>query len=335
MHRGDEIPMKQKLWFFPHLLALVLLSGCVTYMEAVTAEGSFERALQVSGAVNLDIRSGSGNIRVVPGSVGQVQIRGAIRVRRGTQADAEALVRELEQSPPIEQTGNDLRIGHFGTESDRYRNVSISYDVTVPAETRAQARTGSGDVAVQNLKGPVEARSGSGNVEISNIGDTVNAHTGSGNIRLASVQGAAVAQTGSGDIRAEGVAGAFTGKAGSGNVVVTQTAPGGATLQTGSGNITASGLEGPLQAQTGSGSIKAEGQPSANWNLRAGSGDVSLSVPATAAFDFDAHTGSGSISIDHPMTVQGKIERRRVQGKVRGGGALVSVQTGSGAVRVN
>jgi hypothetical protein len=112
MHRGDEIPMRRKLWFLPHLVALILLSGCVTYMGAVTAEGSFERTLQVSGPVNLDIRSGSGDIRVVPGSAGQVQIRGVIRVRRGSDAEAQALVRELEQSPPIEQTGGDIRIGH-------------------------------------------------------------------------------------------------------------------------------------------------------------------------------------------------------------------------------
>jgi DUF4097 and DUF4098 domain-containing protein YvlB len=61
---------------------------------------------------------------------------------------------------------------------------------------------------------------------------------------------------------------------------------------------------------------------------------VQLKFPSNASFDLIAHTGSGSISLDHPITVQGTISRKEVRGKVGGGGVPVEVQTGSGNIEI-
>jgi len=49
-------------------------------------------------------------------------------------------------------------------------------------------------------------------------------------------------------------------------------------------------------------------------------------------------SSSGSVTTGHPVTttVQGRIQesRKSVVGKVRGGGPMISVHTGSGNVRV-
>ena len=58
-------------------------------------------------------------------------------------------------------------------------------------------------------------------------------------------------------------------------------------------------------------------------------------MPQDAAFDLNAHTGSGSITLNHPVTVEGSIGRKEVRGKVRGGGVPIDVQTGSGSIRIN
>jgi DUF4097 and DUF4098 domain-containing protein YvlB len=62
---------------------------------------------------------------------------------------------------------------------------------------------------------------------------------------------------------------------------------------------------------------------------------VQLKLPNNAAFDLDAHTGSGSINLAHPVMVQGSIGRKEVKGKVGGGGVPVEVQTGSGSIRID
>ena len=68
--------------------------------------------------------------------------------------------------------------------------------------------------------------------------------------------------------------------------------------------------------------------------MHTGSGEVQLKLPSDAAFDLDAHTSSGSISVDHPHTVQGSIGRKEVRGRVGRGGVPVEVETGSGDIQI-
>ncbi len=312
-------------------LALIALPAL-----AAPAEGRFERTLKTTGAVDLDISTGAGSIQIRPGDAGSVRILGTIRARndRYDDRDVEERVRRLESNPPIEQNGNSIRVGR-ADDRESMRNISISYEVSVPPETRVRSHTGSGGQTIDGVRGPVESGTGSGSITISNIGDEVKASTGSGSIRLEGVKGRLRASTGSGGIRGTGVAGAIVATTGSGSIRFEQTAPGGAELSTGSGPIEISGVRGPLRIHTASGSIHADGEPTSEWSLETASGSVSVRVPAQAAFDFRARTASGRISINHPLSVQGVIGRREVQGKVRGGGPALSIRTASGGITVD
>ncbi|PYX98629.1 MAG: hypothetical protein DMG64_21210, partial [Acidobacteria bacterium] len=55
---------------------LVLTFSSAAYAEA---EGHFERTLKVSGHVDLDVQSGSGNITVHPGDSSSVVVQGHIK----------------------------------------------------------------------------------------------------------------------------------------------------------------------------------------------------------------------------------------------------------------
>jgi DUF4097 and DUF4098 domain-containing protein YvlB len=91
---------------------------------------------------------------------------------------------------------------------------------------------------------------------------------------------------------------------------------------------------GALHAETGSGDITASGKTTGDWDLRTGSGNVTLDLPQDSSFQLDARTSSGDIKVDHPVTMQGSMNRHEVKGTVRGGGALLAVRTGSGDIRV-
>ena len=321
------------------LMAIVVV-GLISTATALTAfgrtlEGSFERSLNVMGPVNLDVKTGSGDIDIRTGSASAVHIRGRIRVNtwRLSEDEAERRVHALESNPPIEQDGNTIRVGHIQDSSLR-RNVSISYEIVVPADARVTAGTGSGNSTITGVQGPVRTESGSGNLKVTGVGDTLRANTGSGDIQIETVRGAVYAQTGSGNIVAMDVSGGFVASTGSGNVKLRQAASGSVSVETGSGDVEASGVQGSLILHTGSGNISADGQPSGEWKLEAGSGNVTLRLPSTAAFDLYAHTGSGSVESDHPITVQGKINRRELRGKVRGGGTRLEASTGSGSIRI-
>jgi hypothetical protein len=313
-------------------LAILMLVCLAATPAAASAEGSFQRSLSVSGPVSLEVTTGSGSIRVRAGNSNQVQVTGHIKASDWL-GNAEDKVRRLESNPPIQQSGNNIRIGHIDDPELRH-NVAISYELLVPAQTSLQAGSGSGNQTVDGIHGPLEISAGSGGLTLSNIGDTVRANTGSGDIEIGHVKGNVRARTGSGSIQATDIAGGFEADTGSGRITLEQTAPGAVRAETGSGGLELRGVRGSLEAKAGSGNIRAEGSPTGAWSVHTGSGGVYLRLPSDAAFDLDAHTSSGSISLDHPVTVQGAVGRKQIRGKVRGGGVPVEVETGSGNIEI-
>jgi DUF4097 and DUF4098 domain-containing protein YvlB len=279
------------------------------------------------------LATGSGDVRVRAGGSNQVQVTGHIRASDWSGGDAEQKISRLEANPPILQSGNEIHIGRID-DADLRHNVSISYEVTVPSETELKVETGSGNQTVEGIHGPLDVTAGSGELKISSIGDRVHAQTGSGDIEINGVQGNVHAKTGSGSIRAEEIAGGFDADSGSGHITLRQTAPGSVRVGTGSGGMELRGVHGSLEAKAGSGTIEAEGSPTGAWNLHTGSGEVNLKIPSEAAFDLDAHTSSGSISVEQPHTVQGSVGRKEIRGRVGGGGVPVDVETGSGDIQI-
>jgi DUF4097 and DUF4098 domain-containing protein YvlB len=300
---------------------------------AAIAEGSFQRTLQVTGPVHMELTTGSGNVQVRTGNSTEVQVTGRIRATEWFEGNVQEKIKRLEANPPIQQSGNTIRVGHLD-DPDLRRNISISYEVIVPAETDLRVESGSGNQRVEGIRGPLQVSAGSGGLNISAIGDRVRAETGSGDIQIDRVQGNVRAKTGSGSIRADEIAGAFEADTGSGHITLQQTAPGSVRVDTGSGGMELRGVRGSLDAKAGSGTIEAEGSPTGAWNLQTGSGTVQLKIPSDASFDLAAHTSSGSISVDQPHTVQGSIGRKEIRGKVGGGGVPVEVETGSGDIQI-
>lgn len=296
-------------------IALVVLFTSVGAM-ASTPQGSFDKTLSVSGPVDLEVFTHSGDVRIRAGSSGSVQIHGKIYVGDswfgGRREDD---VHSIEKNPPIQQNGNTIHIDYVN-----YRNISIDYDITVPTETTVRTKSGSGDQTIEGTHGNAEVGTGSGDVRVSNLQGEIRVQTGSGNVRAREVSGSVRGGTGSGDIEIE--------ESGAGDI----------DLHTGSGNITARGVQGSFHGETGSGEITAEGKQSGTWDARTGSGNVRLRLPSNAAFDADISTSSGSIDVGSPieMTVQGRVgdSHKAIRGKVRGGGPLVRVHTGSGDIHI-
>jgi hypothetical protein len=157
----------------------------VVDVAAQTQTGTFERTLQVNGPVNLSVTTGSGDIQIRTGSGETVHVIGRIRAGGGVLAldDPAARISQIEKNPPIEQTGATVRVGATG-DNPLYRNISISYEITVPANAEIRSVTGSGSQSIGSVRGSVTAQSGSGSINIAEAGGDVRARTGSGSIRI-------------------------------------------------------------------------------------------------------------------------------------------------------
>ncbi|MCU1250912.1 MAG: hypothetical protein JWQ49_3941 [Edaphobacter sp.] len=281
------------------VLATTTAATLALAATAFAADGNFVRTLNVGGTPNVSVSTGSGYIHLNPGSGDQVNIVAHLRSSHGWMSggnDVDSRIQQIVNNPPIVQNGNEITIGERHN-TDLYRNISIDYDITLPKSSAINASTGSGDVQIQD------------------VGATIKAQSGSGSVRAHGIQGAATLGTGSGDIELQ------------------QTGPGDVKAETGSGSIRLNGLSGALRASTGSGDIEAAGQPTTDWKLSTGSGSVRL-VVGNAHFNLDADTGSGSVNVSQPITMQGSLNRHHVSGVVNGGGPTIRVGTGSGDIQI-
>jgi hypothetical protein len=299
--------------FFALALATLLLSSAAF---ASSPQGTFEKSFAVSGPVDLEVLTRSGDITVRSGPADSVFIRGKIYVGdHWLFGKRQADVSEIQQHPPLRQEGNSIHIDYVNA-----RDISVDYEITVPAATTLRTRSGSGDQTIEGIHGNADLQSGSGDVKLASL---------TGDIRL---------QTGSGNVRAHDISGAVRGGAGSGDIEVEERGSGDIDLHTGSGNVTVRGIHGGFRADAGSGDITAEGTQSGAWEIRTGSGNVHVRLPGNSAFDADITTSSGTIDVDSPieMTVQGRVQesRKTIRGKVRGGGPVLSVRTGSGDIHI-
>lgn len=261
-------------------------------VPALANEATFERNLTVNGHVELTVSTGSGHIHITHGSGDRVHIVGRVKSNWGGN---EQKVQEIANNPPIEQTGNIIRIGQ---RHENYHNISIEYDIEAPANSF------------------LEANSGSGDIKDDGVGENAKLGTGSGSINASGLQNGFVVNTGSGNIYAE------------------QTGQGDVKAQTGSGSVELKGVHGSLRAGTGSGNIKVTGTPTSDWKLETGSGSVEFWA-GNVGFTLDASTGSGTVHTDQEMAVQGSLDKHHIVGKVHGGGPTVRIETGSGDVRVH
>lgn len=295
-------------------IALFVLASTLAF--ASTPQGTFDRTFQVTGPVDLAVQTHSGDITVRTGTSGTVSIHAKIYVGdHWLFGNRHTDVSDIQNNPPVRQDGNNIRIDYV-----TMRDISIDYEITVPEDTTIHSRSGSGDQTIEGTRGNADLQSGSGDLKVSRL---------TGELRL---------QAGSGDVVAREISGAVRGNTGSGNMELEETGSGDVDLHTGSGNIQARGIHGAFRGEAGSGDITAEGTQTGEWEIHTGSGNVHVHLPSNAAFDADIATSSGTLDVDAPitMTVQGRVNdsHKTIVGKVRGGGPLLSLRTGSGDIHI-
>lgn len=276
------------------LASITLASGIA---RAAHADGSFDRSLTVSGPVDLDVKTDSGGITVTRGSSGSLRVHAILKAEHGwfESSDVESRIRELERKPPVEQTGNRIRIGYV-RDRNLLKGISMRLEIQAPPDTQVRARADSGGVRVEGIRGPADCHTDSGGIVIHDIGSDVRVAADSGGVHLENISGSAVVHVDSGGIEATQVAGSIDVQADSGGIRVAQTKPA------------------PIRA-------------------RADSGGVTVKLASSGGYDISAESGSGHISVPE-MIVRGSFSPHHVEGKVRGGGPEVSIHVDSGNVSV-
>lgn len=272
----------------------------LTSVAAFAASNQFDRTLNVSAQPDLYLSTGAGNVTIHAGGGNQIHIVGRVHAGWAAFADINERIDRIVANPPITQSGNEVRVGETRDYRGLFDNISIDYDVTVPADAALNLHSGSGDIVIGHAGRYLSATSGSGDISAHGIHGAADLGTGSGDIVLE--------DSGAGDIKAK----------------------------TGSGSIKIAGLNGSLTTRSGSGDTVASGRLTGPASLSSGSGSIKLTLPPDARFNLEASTGSGEIRVNYPGAPrQGDNSRHHMTAAINGGGQPLEVRTGSGDVEVD
>ena len=230
--------------------------------------------------------------------------------------------------------GHEVRItgrSHDGLEA--YADLRVN----VPRGKNIALYLGVGKAFVSNVDGAIRVYVASADVAADRTKGSLRVETGSGNVDLRTASGDVNLETGSGDITVSGVDGSgLRLDTGSGSVTVSDAKAASVHVETGSGNIDATGTSGDeLSFETGSGDVDiALVTTFRSVHIETGSGNVTLKVPPTVGAEVDLDTGSGDIDLGGLTLQVRRIEHDHVTGTLGDGKGRLSVETGSGDVRL-
>lgn len=178
--------------------------------------------------------------------------------------------------------------------------------------------TGTGRVTAVDIVGDLDVDTGSGSVMVRGVGGDLNVDTGSGRVEVSDVRGREIGvDTGSGSVRGGNL---------TGDIVVIDTGSGSIELE----RVTAR----DVVLDTGSGSIDVELTTDVDrLEADTGSGGITIRAPADLGATVDIETGSGGIDLDFPVEVR-SVRRDRVRGTIGDGRGEITIDTGSGSIRL-
>src|SRR5271167_636259 len=112
-HRSFRTSSSAPVRFAGLAIALAVCFSTTAAFASSTPQGTFERTLQVTGPVDLEVLTRSGDVTVRSGPAGSVSIRGKIFVSdHWLRGERKADVTAIEQNPPVRQQGNSIHIDY-------------------------------------------------------------------------------------------------------------------------------------------------------------------------------------------------------------------------------
>jgi DUF4097 and DUF4098 domain-containing protein YvlB len=141
-----------------------------------------------------------------------------------------------------------------------------------------------------------------------------------------------------GDVSAKGLEGELEFMTGDGRLNLDDI-DGNLRAHTRDGSVRVSGRFDVVELGSSDGRVELEARPGSMlreaWNVRSSDGSVTIRLPGDLAADIALHTSEGGIVTNIPIVVEGSFGRHDVQGKLNGGGRLLTVHTSDGSLTLD
>lgn len=208
--------------------------------------------------------------------------------------------------------------------------------VRIPRGQKIELYLGVGRVEVQNVEGDLLIDVASAEVDVSGTKGPLTLDTGSGRVSVRDATGDLDIDSGSGGLSVDRLkGGTLRIDSGSGGIEGNDIDVAELNADVGSGGLRLYRVKAPsVSAETGSGGITLELLSDVQrLNVETGSGGATIRVPATLSAEIEAETGSGGFSTDFEVITR-RVGRNHISGRIGDGKGRISIEAGSGSVRL-
>lgn len=265
-----------------------------------TEPNRIEKSFNVISGGRLTIDTDSGEIDVETHKKDTIEIK----VVKGKKKNLFMLQNILNDfNLTFDHTGPDLNItGKFQRGVNFWQNqlndINIHFQVTVPHEYDVDLNNRIEDISINGVIGKLQLKSSTGDIGVINVNGPTQVDTSTGDLHLENIKGSISGGSSTGD-------------------------------------ITMSNCQGPITIRSSTGDVRMNlpTQLQHAWNIQTSTGDIVLTFSSNLAANIDVKTSVGDISTDFPVLTT-TMQKKRVRGKINGGGQLLKLQTSTGDIRL-
>ncbi|MBB5057711.1 hypothetical protein HDF16_002417 [Granulicella aggregans] len=285
------------------------ITGVVFAMSAVLAVSvaaqaqdgvAWEKSYPVSSQAKLVFETGDSGLTVRScGSCTQVHVKVVLKNR----SLSDFLLQEGQSGNAVNFSFKEKPHLHVSWHGSERKSEVV---VETPSEVSLDARTEDGGLVVSGLHGEMNLRTSDGGQMLDHLTGALKLQASDGQIRIRDSSGTLEARSSDGGID---IAGSYTA----------------------------------IQLHSSDGGIKADlsqgGNLSTESRVESSDGGVTMVLPKNFAAEFDIQTRDGGLMSTLPLMVDGYNSKHssghNIHGKMNGGGALLTIHTSDGGVRLS
>ncbi|MBD3288989.1 DUF4097 family beta strand repeat protein [candidate division KSB1 bacterium] len=316
---------------------LMLFLIAIFAFTATAAEEEIKKNFDVKAGQLFTLKADFGAVNVNSWGKNDVQVVVRKETNRRSDKEAKELFEYYEVDFRQDSRGVTVIAEYTGPKNwfGRSHDMRVHFNVTVPREFDLDVNTSGGSIEVSDIEGHVDVNTSGGYIKLGSIGGKVDAKTSGGSISLRGSEGTALLKSSGGSIDIGNVDGDVTAKT-SGGTISVDGAKGNADVSTSGGGLNLANIRGNVNGSTSGGSITAEllGKLDRDCTLKTSGGGINVYLNKNIEVTIDARTSGGHVSCDFPVTVQGKIKKSQLFGKINGGGPTLTLKTSGGSIRI-
>lgn len=316
--------MRGMSWRWAWLMGWILAAG-----SAGAADFRLEKRFELAAGGTLALTTEIGDVVVRGGDGAEAVV--LITSERPDFAEVFAVRLTQERPDRLEVVVERKERGLFHWSSGSRSSTRVT--VELPRSAAAVLASSGGGVELEQLAGPVQVTSSGGAIRVVDLGGSATLSSSGGQVVAERVRGAVVAESSGGSVevsdlggsaRLESSGGAIAAERVGGDIEASSSG-GGVRIREAGGEVVASSSGGPVDVGFAAGNSRG-------GSLESSGGGVVVRLDPAARLDIDASSSGGGVSTDLPVTVQGRMARDLLRGKLNGGGALLKLRSSGGGI---